>query len=98
MFTIQQTETFAQWLAELRDPRTKARIVARMQMAKLGHLGDVKPVGDGISEMRVDVRPGYRLYFARRRELIILLLCGGDKSTQDRDITRAKAMVRDLED
>ncbi|MGH8650779.1 MAG: type II toxin-antitoxin system RelE/ParE family toxin [Gammaproteobacteria bacterium] len=98
MFTVQQTETFAQWLAELRDPRAKARIVARLQMVKLGHLGDVKPVGDGILEMRVDVGPGYRLYFARRRESIILLLCSGDKSTQDRDIKRAKAMVRDLEE
>jgi len=98
MFTVQQTEPFAQWLAELRGPRTKARIVARVQMAKLGHLGDVRPVGDSILEMRVDVGPGYRLYFKRRRELIILLLCGGDKSTQDRDIKRAKAMARDLEE
>ncbi len=98
MFTVQQTETFAQWLAELRNPRAKARIVARMQMAKLGHLGDVRPVGDGIMEMRVDVGPGYRLYFTRRSELIIPLLCGGDKSTQARDIKRAKAMARDLEE
>ena len=69
----------------------------RVQMAKLGHLGDVRPVGDGIMEMRVDVGPGYRLYFTRRSELIILL-CGGDKSTQARDIKRAKAMARDLEE
>ncbi len=66
MYAVQQTETFVRWLAELRDPRAKARIVARLQMTKLGHLGDVNPVGEGILEMRVDVGPGYRLYFARR--------------------------------
>jgi putative addiction module killer protein len=98
VYTVQQTATFAKWLTDLRDPRARARIIARIQMVGLGHFGDVKPVGEGVSEMRVDVGPGYRLYYARRRAQVILLLCGGDKSSQQRDIKRAIAMVRTLED
>lgn len=98
MYTVQQTETFVRWLTALRDHQPKARIVARVRRAGLGNLGDVKSVGAGVSEMRIDVGPGYRVYFVRRQERLILLLCGGDKSSQARDIRRAVAMADDMED
>src|SRR5437763_10633508 len=97
VFQIQQTEVFSKWLFSLRDPRAKARIVARLEAAHLGNLGDSKAVGSGVSEMRVDVGAGYRVYFVRRNTTVILLLCGGDKATQQKDIYRAKAMARKLE-
>lgn len=96
MYSIKQTESFAKWLAKLRDVRTKARITARLRIASEGNLGDVKSVGDGVSEMRIDTGPGYRLYFTWRGELLIVLLVGGDKSTQKRDIQRAKAMAQEV--
>jgi putative addiction module killer protein len=97
VFQIQQTEVFGKWLAALRDTRAKARILARLEAVHLGHLGDIKAVGGGVSEMRVDVGAGYRLYFVRRHTIIIVLLCGGDKGTQRKDISRAKAMARELD-
>lgn len=97
MFTIQQTESFVRWLTALRDHRAQARIIARIRRAGLGNFGDAKPVGAGVSEMRIDVGPGYRVYFTRRQERLILLLCGGDKSSQSRDIRRAVAMAQELE-
>lgn len=96
MYQVQQTEGFAKWLAALRDARAKARIVARVESARLGNLGDVRPVGLGISEMRVHVAAGYRVYFVRRGGVILLLLCGGDKTSQSRDISHAKALLREL--
>lgn len=92
MFSIQQTETFSSWLAGLRDTRAKARILIRLESAREGNLGDAKSVGGGVSEMRIDVGAGYRIYFVRREKVVIVLLCGGDKSTQARDIARAKGM------
>ena len=77
--------------------RAKARILVRLESARLGNLGDVRSVGGGISEMRVDVGAGYRMYFTRRQRLVLILLCGGDKSTQPRDITRAKQMAHEIE-
>ena len=97
MYTLQQTETFAQWLSALRDAHAKARIALRLDRVRAGNLGDVKPVGEGVSELRVDVGPGYRLYFMQRSGQVILLLAGGDKSTQTRDIQRAQAMAHELE-
>ena len=97
MFQLQQTEIFAKWLAALRDARAKARLLARLDSARLGNLGDAKPVGGGVSEMRIDVGPGIRVYFTRRRRIIVILLCGGDKSTQTRDITRAQRMAQEIE-
>ncbi len=97
MFQIQQTEVFAKWLAHLRDVRAKARILARLDSARLGNLGDAKSIGDGVSEMRVDVGAGYRVYFTRRQRVIIILLCGGDKSTQSKDIASAKSMNQKIE-
>jgi putative addiction module killer protein len=97
VFQIQQTEVFARWLASLRDVRAKARILVRIESACKGNLGDIKPVGSGVSEMRIDVGPGYRVYFVRRRAILIMLLCGGDKSSQSKDIVRAKTLLRELE-
>jgi putative addiction module killer protein len=90
MLQIQQTEHFAKWLADLRDVRAKARILARLDSVRLGNLGNIRSVGDGVSEMRIDVGPGYRVYFTRRHRVLVILLCGGDKSTQTQDIARAK--------
>ena len=97
VFQLQQTEVFAKWMVELRDIRAKARILARLDSTRLGNLGDAKSVGDGVSEMRIDVGAGIRVYFTRRRGVMIILLCGGDKSTQPKDITRAKRLARDIE-
>lgn len=97
MFQIQQTEAFSDWLLNLRDHRAKARILTRLDSARLGHLGDAKSVGAGVSEMRIDVGPGYRIYFTRRQQVIIILLCGGDKSSQKRNIAIARRMIREIE-
>ncbi len=96
MIKVRQTETFRSWLDDLRDRRAAARIAARIDRLKLGNPGDVKSVGGGVSELRIDYGPGYRLYFRRVGQEIVLLLCGGDKSTQDRDIERAKVLATDL--
>ncbi|WPP44428.1 type II toxin-antitoxin system RelE/ParE family toxin [Pseudomonas sp. AN-1] len=96
-YLIQQTDTFAHWHSALRDLRARIAIARRIDRAAAGNLGDVKPVGEGVSEMRVDVGPGYRLYFTRRGEMLILLLCGGDKSSQSRDIALAKRLAGEIE-
>ena len=96
MFTIQQTETFTSWFSGLRDVRAKARIIMRLDRVRAGNLGDVKSVGHQIYEMRVDVGPGYRLYYTQRGKTFLLLLCGGDKSTQSRDIKRAALLAQEL--
>ncbi|WP_092433512.1 type II toxin-antitoxin system RelE/ParE family toxin [Geopseudomonas sagittaria] len=96
-YLIQQTDTFANWHTALRDLRARIAIARRIDRAAAGNLGDVKPVGEGVSEMRVDVGPGYRLYFTRRGEMLILLLCGGDKSSQSRDIALAKRLAGEIE-
>jgi len=97
MFEIIQTETFSHWLSSLRDRRAVARINARLRSVSIGNLGDVASVGEGVSEMRLFYGPGYRLYFIRQGTAIIVLLCGGDKSTQARDVVRAKALASELE-
>jgi putative addiction module killer protein len=95
--TVVQTEVFAQWLGGLRDLSGRARIAARIERLRLhGHFGDAKPVGEGVSEMRVDYGPGYRLYFMRRGAEIVILLCGGDKGSQTRDIRTAIRMAEEL--
>ena len=96
-YLIQQTDTFARWHSSLRDLRARIAIARRIDRAASGNLGDVKTVGDGVSEMRVDIGPGYRLYFTRRGEVLILLLCGGDKSSQPRDIALARRLAGELE-
>lgn len=93
---IQQTDDFRRWLAGLRDTRAIARVDARIRRLALGNPGDVKPVAAGIYELRIDYGPGYRVYYLRRDAALILLLAGGDKRSQQRDIRRAEAMARDL--
>lgn len=98
MFQVQQTETYANWFSELRDRAARVRIDIRIRRLSLGNAGDAKPVGDGVSELRVDHGPGYRVYFIQRGEVVIVLLAGGDKSTQDKDIRNAKALAKDLKE
>jgi putative addiction module killer protein len=97
LIEVRQTTRFATWLAGLRDDRAKARILKRLDRAKAGNLGDVAPVGDGVSEMRIFHGPGYRVYFVHRGSELIVLLCGGDKSSQAADIAEAKAMAKEIE-
>lgn len=92
MNTINRTEEFSAWLSGLKDLKARARIIVRVRQAEAGNFGDVKPVGEGVSEMRIDFGPGYRVYFAREGRVVYLLLSGGDKSTQRQDIKRAIAM------
>lgn len=93
MYEIQQTELFACWLNDLRDRSAKARIELRLRRASLGNLGDIRSVGGGVSEMRIDHGPGYRVYFALRNRTLVILLCGGDKGSQERDIGLAKGLA-----
>ncbi|TXM76630.1 type II toxin-antitoxin system RelE/ParE family toxin [Methylobacterium sp. WL69] len=93
MVDVRRTPEFDQWLRHLRDIRAKARIALRIDRLMLGNPGDVRPVGEGVSELRIDVGPGYRVYFVRRGDLWIMLLCGGDKGSQERDIRRAKVLA-----
>lgn len=97
MYTLRQTQEFQDWLDDLKDRRAQIRIVARLRLAEAGNLGDWRSVGGEVSEMRVDVGPGYRLYFTRRGSLLIIMLAGGDKSTQSRDIKRAQRILEQLE-
>jgi putative addiction module killer protein len=93
---VRQTEYFARWLTGLRDRRARARIQARIDRLALGNPGDVKPVGGGLSEMRVDYGPGYRVYFVERGSAVVILLAGGDKRTQERDIAVAHELAGNL--
>lgn len=97
MFTVLQTEEFRDWLDGLRDLKAQVRIAARLRLAEAGNLGDWKSLGESLSEMRVDVGPGYRLYFIRRQNVLIVMLAGGDKSTQSRDIKRSQKILLQLE-
>lgn len=98
MYQVRQTSVFAKSLAGRRDAKAKARILARLDACRLGHLGDTKAVSGGIRELRVHVGAGYRVYFAQRRNLVLVLLCGGSKSSQSRDIKRAKSLLAELDD
>ncbi len=98
MIEIRKTERFAKWLDDLRDLRARARIQARIERLAGGNPGDVRPVGEGVSEMRLDFGPGYRVYFKKHGEAWIVLLAGGDKSTQARDIRAALRLARGLEE
>lgn len=98
MYTVLRSQEFDKWLSGLKDAKGKARIVARIRSAEHGNLGDVRPVGQGIREMRIHFGPGYRVYFVQRERVLILLLIGGDKSSQERDIKKAKALAATLEE
>jgi putative addiction module killer protein len=93
MIEFKQTETFRKWRTRLKDQRIRALIASRLDRLAFGNPGDVKPVGDGISELRIDHGPGYRIYFQKLGNTIIILLCGGDKSTQAKDIKTAKRLA-----
>jgi putative addiction module killer protein len=91
---IVQSDEFESWIGKLRDLRAQLRIRARIERMSKGNPGDVKPVGEGISELRVDYGPGYRVYILQRGDVLIVLLCGGDKSTQTKDIKQAKLIAQ----
>jgi putative addiction module killer protein len=93
---VRQTDVFSAWFGGLPDRLARARITARIRRLSLGNPGDVKPVGSGVSEMRIDYGPGYRVYFVRRGAAVTVLLCGGDKRSQDRDIARALELAKEV--
>ena len=97
MIEIRKTDVFAKWMDELKDIRVRARVQARIERLAMGNPGDVKPVGEGVSELRIGVGPGYRVYFKKKGRRLIVLLAGGDKRTQSRDIKTALRLARDLE-
>jgi putative addiction module killer protein len=93
MIVFKQTEIFRKWRLRLRDQRIRALIASRLDRLAFGNAGDVRPMGQGVSELRIDHGPGYRIYYVKRGETIIILLSGGDKSTQAKDIKRAKQLA-----
>jgi putative addiction module killer protein len=97
MIEVRQTNDYADWFAGLRDREARARITVRIRRLSLGNPGDVKPVGGGVSEMRIDYGPGYRVYFVQRGNAVVVLLCGGDKRNQARDIARAIELAGEVE-
>ncbi|WP_152220946.1 type II toxin-antitoxin system RelE/ParE family toxin [Pseudomonas sp. SCB32] len=96
-YLIKQTDIFGRWLAGLRDVQSKVAILRRMERIRSGNLGDARSVGVGVSELRLDIGPGYRVYFTRRGNVVIVLLCGGDKSSQQRDIKLAQQLAGEIE-
>ena len=97
MIEVRQTGLFANWLRKLRDEQARARIQIRIRRLSLGNFGDVKPVGEGLSELRIDYGPGYRIYFHQTGNLVVLLLIGGTKKSQDMDIAKAKKLAKEAQ-
>jgi putative addiction module killer protein len=98
MIEIRQTIEFSKWMRELHDRRAKRAIAARIDRLAHGNPGDVKAVGHGVGELRINFGPGYRVYFSQRGPILIVLLCGGDKSSQSADIEKAQALAKELEE
>jgi putative addiction module killer protein len=98
MLEVRQTEIFDNWFKRLKDRKAKARVQARIDRLELGNFGDVAPVGEGISELRIHYGPGYRVYFVQYDLVVVVLLAGGDKSTQHADIKKAKELAKQLEE
>ncbi|MBI5634333.1 MAG: type II toxin-antitoxin system RelE/ParE family toxin [Nitrospirae bacterium] len=98
MIEVRQTETYVKWFHTLRDRQARARINVRIRRLSLGNFGDVKPVGEGVSELRIDYGPGYRVYFLRWGQELVILLAGGDKRTQKADITAAMQLAQTLKE
>ena len=98
MFEIRKTEIYSAWINDLRDLRGRAQILARIERLAVGNPGDVKPVGEGVSELRVNLGPGYRVYFTKHGKQIVILLAGGDKSTQVADIKTALRLAQNLKE
>jgi len=95
MYGIEKTDKFSNWLNTLRDMRAKASIIRRVDRFRVGNFGDVKPIANNLFEMRIDVGVGYRVYYTLRKDTLMLLLCGGDKSSQNRDIQTAKKLAKE---
>jgi putative addiction module killer protein len=98
MIALRKTAIFSHWMDALRDHKARAKIAARIDRLAMGNSGDVAPVGQGVSELRINYSPGYRVYFLRRGLTLMILLCGGDKGTQAKDIKTAKKLAAELED
>ena len=98
MLTLKQTETYKKWLIKMKDRRAKAVIIDRTFRLAYGLPGDSKPVGDGVCELRIHYGPGYRIYYRKQSDCIVFLLCGGDKSSQNRDIALAKRLAKEIDD
>jgi putative addiction module killer protein len=96
MLEVRQTEVYSKWFKSLRDRQARARIDVRIRRLSLGNPGDVRPVGEGVSELRIDYGPGYRVYFVQRGQTLVILLAGGDKRTQDQDIKKARELAQKL--
>lgn len=96
MFEVRKTEVYAKWLDSLRDTRARARVLVRVERLAAGNPGDVRPVGEGVSELRIDYGPGYRVYFKKQARSIVILLAGGDKRTQSDDVKTALRLARNL--
>ncbi|MCY3816284.1 MAG: type II toxin-antitoxin system RelE/ParE family toxin [Gammaproteobacteria bacterium] len=96
MFEIRKTDVYAKWLDGLRDARARARVLVRVERLAVGNPGDVRPVGEGVSELRIDYGPGYRVYFKKQARRIVILLAGGDKRTQSDDVKTALRLARNL--
>jgi putative addiction module killer protein len=96
MIEVRQTDLFANWLRKLRDEQARARIQIRIRRLSLENFGDVKPVGEGVSELRIDYGPGYRVYFQQIGNIVVLLLIGGTKKTQEADIAKAKKLAKEV--
>ncbi len=96
MFEVRKTDVYAKWLNGLRDTRARARVLVRVERLAAGNPGDVRPVSEGVSELRIDYGPGYRVYFKKQGLTVVILLAGGDKRTQERDIEKALRLARNL--
>ncbi|MGG6286659.1 type II toxin-antitoxin system RelE/ParE family toxin [Leptolyngbya sp. AN03gr2] len=96
MLEVRRTAEFLDWLRALRDVQARARIAKRIDRVAMGNFGDTKPVGEGVSELRFAFGPGYRVYYTRQGDVVVILLCGGDKGSQERDIERAKALAKEI--
>ena len=96
MIDVRETGAFSEWLSGLRDARAKAEVARRVRRLALGNPGDVKPVGEGVSELRIHYGPGFRVYYVQRGNLLIVLLCGGDKGSQARDIALALMLAKEV--
>lgn len=98
MVEIIKSNTFDRWLRKLRDPQARARVEMRIRRLSLGNAGDVQPIGEGLSEMRIDYGPGYRVYYMQQSSVLVILLCGGDKRTQQKDIAKAREIAAEWKD
>lgn len=96
MYQITQTDVFSKWLSRLKDRRAVAKLLVRIEALRLGHVGDSKSFGSGLHELKINYGPGYRIYYTRRTGVVVLLLCGGDKSTQSRDVAKARNVLDEL--